>query len=62
MPVTSFAPVVVDATVPASPFGVEAGAASAEIEITVGMVLIRVRGVVDVKTLTTVLRAVKATS
>ena len=64
VPVTSFAPVVVDAAVPASPLRTAAsnGAASAEIEITVGMVLIRVRGVADAKTLTAVLRAVKAIS
>jgi transposase len=62
VPVASFAPVVVDAAVPPSPFGVAASAASSEIEIIVGTVLIRVRGVVDVRALTTVLRAVKVAS
>lgn len=62
VPVANFAPVVVDTTVPTSPFGVAACAASSEIEIIVGSALIRVRGVVDVKTLTIVLRAVKAAS
>jgi transposase len=64
VPVPSFAPVIVDAAVPTLPFRPTPtnGAASTEIEIIAGRVLIRVRGAVDVKTLTAVLRAVKATS
>jgi transposase len=64
VPAASFAPVVVDATTPAlpSPLPHSNVAAPAEIEITVGMVVIRVRGTADVKMLATVLRAVKAPS
>jgi transposase len=64
VPVASFAPVVVDAAVATLPFRTTSpsGVASTEIEIIVGAALIRVRGTVDVKTLTAVLRAVKATS
>jgi transposase len=64
VPVPSFAPVIVDAAVPTSPLRPTPsnGAASTDIEIIVGAALIRVRGAVDVRTLTAVLRAVKATS
>ena len=68
VPAASFTPVVVDATTPAltpalpSPLPHSNVAAPAEIEITVGMVVIRVRGTADVKMLATVLRAVKAAS
>ena len=54
VPPTSFAPVVVDAVAPASlpsPASRANRAAPAEIEITVGATMIRVRGAVDVKTL-----------
>jgi transposase len=62
--VASFAPVVVDAAVPGSPFrtAVSNGRYLPRLRSFVGAALIRVRGVVDVKTLTAVLRAVKATS
>ena len=60
--VANFAPVVVDTPMPTSPFGAAAPAATTAIEIIVGSALIRVRGVVDVKTLTAVLCAVKASS
>lgn len=64
MPAASFAPVVVDATTPAlpSPLSHSNSAVPAEIEITAGLVVIRVRGSVDMKMLTAVLRAVKAAS
>lgn len=64
VPSISFAPVVVDAAAPAlpSPAPRANGAAPAEIEIAVGATMIRVRGTVDVKTLTAVLRAVRAAS
>jgi len=62
VPVSNFAPVVVDTAMPTSPFGAAAPAASTAIDIIVGSALIRVRGVVDVKTLTAVLCAVKASS
>jgi transposase len=64
VPAASFAPVVVEAATPAlpSPPPHANGAAPAEIEITVGATVIRVRGAADVKTLTAVLRAVKAAS
>jgi transposase len=64
VPVASFAPVVVDAAVPPLPSKPipPNGLASTVIEIIVGAAMIRVRGTVDVKTLTAVLRAVKATS
>src|SRR5262245_25204288 len=64
VPLASFAPVVVDAAVPISPFRTTPpnGVVSTGIEIIVGAALIRVRGTVDVKTLMAVLRAVKATS
>ncbi|HZQ45095.1 MAG TPA: transposase [Acidobacteriaceae bacterium] len=62
VPTASFAPVVVEAAMPAlpSPQPHANGAAAAEIEIAIGMVVISVRGPTDVKTLTAVLRAVKA--
>ena len=64
VPTASFAPVVVDAAAPAlpSPPPHSNGAVPAEIDITIGMVVIRVRGAADVKMLTAVLRAVKAAS
>jgi transposase len=64
VPPTSFAPVVVDAAAPAFRYPAPRanGAAPAEIEIAVGATMIRVRGAVDVKTLTAVLRAVRAAS
>jgi transposase len=62
VPATSFAPVVVDGATPAlpSPTSTANVTAPAEIEIVVGGTVIRVRGAVDVKTLTGVLRAVRA--
>jgi transposase len=64
VPAASFAPVVVDAATPAlpSPLAYSNTAAPAEIEIAVGMTVIRIRGPADVKTLTAMLRAVKAAS
>jgi transposase len=64
VPAASFAPVVVEAATPALPLPLphSKGAAPAEIDITIGMVVIRVRGAADVKMLTAVLRAVKAAS
>ena len=64
VPASRFAPVVVDAAMPAlpSPAPQSNGATPTEIEIAIGTAVIRVRGVADVKTLTAVLRAVKAAS
>ena len=64
VPGASFAPVVVDASMAAlpSPASQSNGTAPTEIDIAVGTAVIRGRGVADVKTLTAVLRAVKAAS
>ena len=64
VPAAGFAPVVVETAPPAlpSPPPHANGATAAEIEIAIGMVVIRVRGAADVKMLTAVLRAVKAAS
>lgn len=63
VPVTNFAPVVLDAAVPISALSAATSNGPAtEIEILLGGAVIRVRGMVDVKSLTAVLRAVKATS
>lgn len=64
VPTASFAPVVVEAATSAlpPPLPHSNGAAPAEIEITIGMAVIRVRGAADVKMLTAVLRAVRAAS
>jgi transposase len=60
VPTASFAPVVVEMAPPALPSPPPHGATAAEIEIAIGMVVIRVRGAADVKMLTAVLRAGKA--
>jgi len=63
VPAASFAPVVVDAaTALPSPLPHSNTAAPSEIEIAVGMAVICVRGAVDVRMLTAVLRAVRAAS
>jgi transposase len=64
VPAVNFAPVVVEAAMPAlpSPQPHAGGATAADIEISIGMVVVRVRGAADVKMLTAVLRAVKAAS
>jgi transposase len=64
VPAARFAPVVVEAATPTlpPPLPYSNGATPAEIEITIGMVVIRVRGAANVKMLTAVLRAVKAAS
>jgi transposase len=64
VPAARFAPVVVEMAPPALPSAPPhaSGAAAADIEIAIGMVVIRVRGAADVKMLTAVLRAVKAAS
>lgn len=63
VPAAGFAPVVVEPApaLPSPPLHAN-GATAAEIEIAIGMVVIRVRGPTDVKILTAVLRAVKAAS
>jgi transposase len=62
VPAASFAPVVVETAPPALPSAPPHanGATPAEIEIVIGATVIRVRGAADVKTLTAVLRAVRA--
>jgi len=64
VPTASFAPVVVEMAPPALPSAPPHanGATAAEIEIAIGMVVIRVRGAADIKMLTAVLRAVRAAS
>jgi transposase len=58
---SSFAPVVMDGATPALPSPApRSDMAPAEIEISLGATAIRVRGAVDVTTLTAVLRAVRA--
>ena len=63
VPAARFAPVVEDARPALPPPAPRSnGATPSQIEITIGMAVVRVRGAADVKMLTAVLRAVKAAS